>query len=103
LRAEAESFGRAQGDYGSAALTTDPRRVVIIFEVGGDLGELEEGGFEVWGGIWRTLGKAARVYFRSKVKRREWSNFGVERRLGAANGDGRNSRREEFTGWKAIP
>jgi hypothetical protein len=27
------------------------------------------------------------VFLRSKVKRSEWSNFGVERLLGAANGD----------------
>ncbi len=48
----------------------------------------------------RPWGRVARVFFRSKVESSEWSNFGGERLLGAANGKG---RREEFRNRKAIP
>ena|ERR1700687_345206 len=35
----------------------------------------------------RPWGRVARVFLRSKVKVSEWRIFGVERLLGAANGD----------------
>src|SRR5712692_5113794 len=47
-------------------------------------------------GSGRPWGRVARVSVRSKVKRREWSNFGREQLLGAANSGGGGSR-EEFT------
>ncbi len=40
---EAESFGRAQGDYGAAALNHRASPSSNFLEVGGDLEELEGG------------------------------------------------------------
>src|SRR6266852_9765600 len=55
-----------------------------------------EGGLRFGRGLGRPWRRVARVSFRSKVKRREWSNFGREQLLGAANSGGGGSR-EEFT------
>jgi len=41
----------------------------------------------------RPCGRVARVYLRRKVKISEWSNFGVERLLEAANGDEPKTKR----------
>src|SRR6266851_9261825 len=43
--------------------------------------------FEIRAGTGRPWGRVARGTFTSKVKSSEWSNFGGERLLGAANGD----------------
>ena len=47
-----------------------------------------DGGLRFGRGRGRPWGRVARVFLRSKVESSEWSNFGGERLLGAANGDG---------------
>jgi hypothetical protein len=47
-----------------------------------------DGGLGFEPGRGRPWGRVARVKLRGKVKSSEWSNFGVEQLLGAANGDG---------------
>ncbi len=57
---------------------------------GGALRWVDEYGASRFGpGLGRPWGRVARVFLRSKVKVSEWSNFGGERLLGAANGNGR--------------
>ena len=46
-----------------------------------------DGGSRFGRGRGRPWGRVARVFLRSKAKVSEWSNFGGERLLGAANGD----------------
>src|SRR6267378_3555391 len=46
----------------------------------------------------KAWGTVARVSSRGKRRNIEWSNFGGERGLGAANGGDGDSKREEFTG-----
>ena len=49
----------------------------------------EDGGLGFQRGRGRPWGRVARVFLTSKVKVSEWSNFGGERLLGAANGNSR--------------
>jgi hypothetical protein len=57
--------------------------------VGGGMGGHvdREGALRFGAGRGRPWGRVARGFLRSKVKVSEWSNFGSERLLGAANGD----------------
>jgi len=55
---------------------------------GGPLRRVDGEGASRFGpGRGRPWGRVARGFIRSKVKVSEWRNFGVERLLGAANGD----------------
>src|SRR6266404_3143311 len=54
-----------------------------------------DGGLRFVPGRGRPWGRVARVFLRSKVKVSEWSNFGGERPLGAANGDRPKRRIQE--------
>jgi len=55
----------------------------------------EDGGLGFQRGRGRPWGRVARVFFRSKVESSEWSNFGGERLLGAANGNRPKRRIQE--------
>src|SRR5258707_14492569 len=54
-----------------------------------------DGGLRFGRGRGRPWGRVARGFLRSKVKSSEWSNFGGERLLGAANGDRPKRRIQE--------
>ena len=53
-----------------------------------------EGASRFGRGRGRPWGRVARAFIGSKVKSSEWRNFGVERLLGAANGDCGNKATE---------
>ncbi len=54
-----------------------------------------DGGLGFEPGRGRPWGRVARVFLRSKVESSEWSNFGGERLLGAANGNRPKRRIQE--------
>jgi hypothetical protein len=77
---------------------------------GGAVGRRVDGGGTLgFGrGQGRPWGRVARVYLRRKVKSSEWSNFGVERLLEAANGDEPKRRthgieKQSREGEKCVP